>query len=285
MLWRLQVYNLLNRPGCRAVLDLAVSTYVTLKNGKPCVVFYDRAWVHRYPDGVLVEPIPRYRFAFSEVVTQVVDLWMYHYTPRKGDNVVDIGAGTGWETLLFSRYVGANGSVISIEAHPKTFFCLQETCRRNQLSNVVLCNCAVTDCRSEVLISDFSETAAGSPGGIANSILANSSGIPVQGQTVDEIVLPFELSRIDLLKMNIEGAEGLAIRGMSEVIRKIRHLVISCHDFKADRQSGHEQMRTRASVIGFLKENGFEIFTRESDSRDFVRNFVYASNVRLGDGA
>jgi FkbM family methyltransferase len=254
MPWRLQVYNLLNRPGFRGVLGRAVSTYVTLKNLKRCVVFYDRAWVHRYSDGVLVEPLPRYRVTLSQLQTQVVDLWMYHYIPKMGDNVVDIGAGTGWETLFFSRYVGPSGRVISIEAHPETFFYLQETCRRNQLANVVLSNRAVTDSRAEVLISDLSETAAGSAGGIANSILANGPGIPVHGQTLDEIVPAFGLSKVDLLKMNIEGAEGLAIHGMKEVIRKTRHLVISCHDFKADRQTGPEQMRTRAPVVGFLKK-------------------------------
>jgi FkbM family methyltransferase len=247
--------HLLNRPGFRGVLGRAVSTYVTLKNLKRCVVFYDRAWVHRYSDGVLVEPLPRYRVTLSQLQTQVVDLWMYHYIPKMGDNVVDIGAGTGWETLFFSRYVGPSGRVISIEAHPETFFYLQETCRRNQLANVVLSNRAVTDSRAEVLISDLSETAAGSAGGIANSILANGPGIPVHGQTLDEIVPAFGLSKVDLLKMNIEGAEGLAIHGMKEVIRKTRLLVIiSCHDFKADRQTGPEQMRTRAPVVGFLKK-------------------------------
>jgi hypothetical protein len=59
---------------------------------------------------------------------------------------------------------------------------------------------------------------------------------------------------------------------MREVIGKIRHLVISCHDFLADRHSGREEMRSRGSVVRFMEENGFEVRTRAADSRDYVRS-------------
>ena len=48
------------------------------------------------------------------------------YQPKPGDTVVDVGAGMGDDTLVFSRMVGPSGRVFSFEAHPDTFRCLQK---------------------------------------------------------------------------------------------------------------------------------------------------------------
>ena len=75
---------------------------------------------------------------------------MYQYVPREGDTIVDVGAGTGWETLLFSRTVGMSGRVISIEAHPRVFRCLSKMRAANRLENVTLVQAAVADQEGEV---------------------------------------------------------------------------------------------------------------------------------------
>ena len=198
---------------------------------------------------------------------------MFRYTPKTGDIVVDVGAGTGEMTLLFSRRVGSAGRVISIEAHPRMFHCLQETCTRNHLENVVLLNYAIMDSDARVLISDRAANRT-------NDILEANSGLPVHGCTLDKVIESLDLPRIDFLKMNIEGAERMAIEGMSETIKITRNVCIFCHDFLAV-QEGRDEMRTKSAVIAFLERNGFDMTIQEWDPQPWVQDTVYGFNKNM----
>jgi hypothetical protein len=146
-------------------------------------------------------------------------------------------------------------------------------CEKNRLENVTLVQAAVVDQEREVQLSDSDEHEA-------NSIIRASSGIRVAGTTLDYIFRSLGLSQVDFLKMNIEGAERLALSGMGEMAQKTKYVCISCHDFVAD-LGGPNEFRTKADVIPFLKQNGFAIVIRESDWRCTVRNYVYGLNEKL----
>jgi len=181
---------------------------------------------------------------------------------------VDVGAGTGWETLFFSRSVGMSGRVISIEAHPRVFRCLSKMSAKNRLVHA-----AVADQEGEVELSDSQEHEA-------NSIIGEVSGIRVPCTTLNHIFQSLELKQVDFLKMNIEGAERLALPGMGAMLQKTKNICISCHDFLAN-EGGPNDLRTKADVIAFLKQNGFVISLRESDGRCNVRDYVYGLNEKL----
>ena len=100
------------------------------------------------------------------------------------------------------------------------------------------------------------------------------------GTTLDYIFRSLGLSRVDFLKMNIEGAERLALSGMGEMAQKTKNVCISCHDFLAN-EGGPNELRTKADVIPFLKQNGFAVLLRESDGRCNVRDYVYGLNEKL----
>jgi FkbM family methyltransferase len=269
MRWRRAIYNALDRGNLRIALASAASAYATLKTRSACTVFWDGVWVHQYPAGIVVEP-KLTLCTLSQIERQTVDYFMYQYIPTSGDIVVDLGAGTGRETLFFSRLVGSTGCVVSIEAHPRIFSCLQEMCRRNQLDNVVCLNCAVTDREGHLTISD-------SPEYLTNNIFAAEPGYLVPSRTLDEIVSSLHLPRIDLLKMNIEGAERLALPGMVNSIRLTHHACIACHDFLADRNDA-DDMRSKSAVRAFLVENRFDTNVRASDPRPEVRDCLYGRN-------
>jgi FkbM family methyltransferase len=267
-----KVYGLLNRAGFRSVLTASAATFATVQVGKLCKVSYEDAWIHRFPSCTLVEPrITLWTPKRIERLTS--DLFMHQYLPSEGDTIVDVGAGTGWETLFFSRGVGTSGRVISIEAHPGVFRCLVKMRAENRLHNVTLVQAAVADQEREIELSDSSEHEG-------NSIIGAISGIRVPCTTLEQIFRSIELSRVDFLKMNIEGAEKLALSGMGEMIHKTKNVCISCHDFLAN-EGGASEFRTKADVIAFLKQNGFVVSVRESDGRCNVRDYVYGRNERL----
>jgi len=266
------LYKLLNRSGLRSILATLASVIASIRVGKPCRVSYEGEWVQTFPSCTLVEPrltlwTPR------QIERQNLDLWFYQYLPREGDTIIDVGAGTGWETLSFSRGVGVFGRVISIEAHPRTFRCLSKMCEKNRLENVTLIQAAVGGQEREVQLSDSDDHEA-------NGIIRVDSGVRVAGTTLDNIFRSLGLSQVDFLKMNIEGAERLALSGMCEVAQKTKIVCISCHDFLAD-EGGPNELRTKADVIAFLKQNGYAVLLRESDGRCNVRDYVYGLNQKL----
>ncbi|MFN0154043.1 MAG: FkbM family methyltransferase [Gaiella sp.] len=220
---------------------------------------------YRYPGGIYTV---RGMGTPAELESQTRDLFLWDYTPAEGDVVVDCGAGSGTEALVLASVVGEVGQVVAIEAHPASFAKLELVRRLNRLRNVSPVHAAVTDTLGVVRISDL-------PNDQANSIVGvhGRSGVDVPAERLDHLLPKLGIERIDLLKMNIEGAELRALQGLGEYIHRVRHIVVACHDFAAARG---EEMLSLEPVRAFLEGAGFEV-RRRADERYWVAHYLYAS--------
>lgn len=135
--------------------------------------------------------------------------WFHDYTPRTGDVVIDVGAGIGEDAVVISHLVGATGRVHAIEAHPATFACIRSTVGLSQLANVTIHQIAIAEENGTVSISDDAHH-------LANSIIGQTGGLEVEAQSLDHFIAQSGHPTIDLLKMNIEGAERGAILGLDK---------------------------------------------------------------------
>jgi FkbM family methyltransferase len=239
-------------------------------------IFYDEMWIDRVDD----ISVPRsWRFSYSASDLQRMkeclrarldgsaDYWTYLYTPKPGDIVFDIGAGVGVDAIVFSRLVSDEGRVYAFEAHPWTFRALQKSCALNRLSNVEPVHMAVADAKGTIWISDLNNDEL-------NSVSKQSGEgfvIAVPAIDLDSFVSAAGVRHIALLKMNIEGAEELAILGMSKCITIVNNIVIACHDFRGDLPG------TRGAVTEFLKTTGFDIVERLDDPREYVRDHIHGT--------
>ncbi len=266
------VRRFLEHPSRRPLLGAAASVYSKFKTGTYTRIRYDDGWLHYLPDGVFIDRRIDFNMTFDHMVKVATENWLWQYKPQPGDTILNIGAGIGTETYAFSRAVGPTGKVISVEAHPATFRCLQRFCELNHLDNVVCLNVAVKDDETEALISE-DETH------VASTIVGVESGFRVPGATVDGIVRDHGIESLDFLRMNIEGAERHALAGMTDSLARTHHICVSCHDFLADRGEG-EGMRTRAVVDAYLREKGFHLTERE-DPHPWIRDQVNAVNPRF----
>ena len=169
--------------------------------------------------------------------------------------------------------VGDEGRVIAIEAHPAAYRRLVRLCDLNGLTNVTPIQVAVAGVDGEIAITDLEDYTV-------NTIVDLREGAPrttVLARRLDGIARDLDLKTIDLLKMNIEGAERAALRGMENLIQMTRHVCIGCHDFLADR-GGSGEMRTSAFVRDFLTHRGFSIFSRPDDpTQPWIRDYVYGA--------
>ncbi len=230
----------------------------------------DGIWIHQTSQGYFAYHQPYLRLHLVHLDDIARRNYFWGYTPKAGDVVMEVGAGVGEETLTFSRAVGERGKVISIEAHPRTFRCLEKLVQYNRLKNVLPLHAAVTEPGySEVTIKNESDYLANRFGAV---------GVSVPATTIDAVYKQLNLRRINFLKMNIEGSERLAIRGMAETLKQTEILCVSCHDFLAEK-SGDDELRTKRLVRAFLQQNGLDVLQREHPSLPaYVRDQLWAYN-------
>ncbi|MDX2149512.1 MAG: FkbM family methyltransferase [Bryobacteraceae bacterium] len=240
--------------------------------------FDDGYWVRitptlRVPDPDLFSREPmweRWTGQEAKFLRDAEDYWFHVYKPQPGDVIVDIGAGRGEDVYAFSRSVGAQGIVWAMEPHPVSFGVLERLCRWNGLANVralrIACTTEPAELQIETLpVWESNYVRAGAP---------SETSFTVTGRPFDEVMDEHGIERIDFLKMNIEGAERLALPGCRRALARARFACICAHDFRADRGEG-EEFRTLAFVKEFLRDAGFEILTRD-DPRYYVPYHVHA---------
>jgi len=255
----------------RWLVSIAASIHQSIKYLSLILIYVNRdgLWVNRRNDAQFVS-VEVNVTSYRQVIDRVQDIWCYGCPLKAGGIVVDVGAGIGEDVVAFSRIVGPTGMVFAIEAHPRLFECLVQTIEKNRLKNVIPIQVAVSATRCELLLSNEDCILSG-------STVMGIGTIPVQGLPLDEIFNAFELKRIDLLKMNIEGAEVGALLGMESLSSLIGSIVVSCHDFVANRHGGSDSLRTFQKVEAVLTKMGFTTISRLDDIREEVRYIHYGS--------
>jgi len=138
---------------------------------------------------------------------------------RKGMTVFDIGACTGYYSLIASKIVGKEGKIFAFEPHPINYEWLKKSIKVNNFTNIIPINKAVLDRKG--IIKLFYSTNNIADHSIV--ITENRDYIEVETITLDEFC---EENNIfpDVVKMDIEGAELLALRGMRKTIKKCDNL-------------------------------------------------------------
>ena len=265
--WRRRAYELADRRGPRSVLGLARSVEIAARHRELCLVRPDRrgGWQLRARDGRLFGPEPNL-LPPQELTRRVLDVFAHGYRPQDGEVVVDVGAGVGREAFVFSRLVGSRGVVHAVEAHPATFAVLERMRTENAMDNIVAHNVAVAETEGELTIGDDDS--------YYKSRLTSGTGHRVRATTLGSLLDAAGADHVDLLVMNIEGAELPALRAFADLADRVAHVAISCHDFLAD-ETGDESLRTKAGVVDILERRGFTTTDRPDDSRRWLRSFVY----------
>ena len=195
--------------------------------------------------------------------------WFRHYQPMEGDKILDIGAGMGEDAWVFSHAVGKRGRVIAVEAHPGTYQILQDFARHNRLTNVDPYFGAASKNSGQAIITDrpMSDWQL-------NFVSFDPNTSPVAGHRIpafrlDDLESVIKFPRVAFIKMNIEGAETLALEGARSTLTKTQHICVCCHDFLGPKTA------TKAEVCRLLRACGFDLFFTEANSPPYERDFVY----------
>jgi len=145
---------------------------------------------------------------------------------QPGMTVVDVGAHGGYFSLIAANRVGAAGKVYAFEPYPASFEELQKNIELNGYKNIHAVRKAVSD------RTGFHKLLVNPKGSDRHSLYAGEStwernSPEVETTSLDDFLGTCNWPRVDLIKMDIEGAEPAALAGMKQTLEKcgVRFLI------------------------------------------------------------
>ncbi|HEX5871696.1 MAG TPA: FkbM family methyltransferase [Longimicrobium sp.] len=150
-----------------------------------------------------------------------------------GGTFVDVGANIGFFTLFGAARVGAAGRVVALEPHPEVAAVLRTNVEMNGLRNVRVMQLAAADTAGTVTLTGF----AGGNWGVSTIAHRAADGAPsfqVRSAPLDEVLREAGVGDVDLVKVDVEGAEGRVLRGMRDGLRarRYRRVLVELHPWE-----------------------------------------------------
>lgn len=201
---------------------------------------------------------------------------------KPGDTVFDVGVAWGVMTSMFASIVsrtGAKGQVHSFEANPKMLPVIDTLVNANGLQGVVTVNnnliCDQSGKQSVFYVVDGYQAVASS----ANSCVRDKGGKEVYVETLalDDYCKEKNLYP-DYVKIDIEGAEYVAVMGMKQLIQN-RHPIfqIETHGTEIDAIGG-----SLFKLLRFLEQSGYRLFNLEKGVMTTAEEHAEAYAKRTG---
>jgi len=176
----------------------------------------------------------------------------YQFSPKSSSPLIfDCGANVGTSCLYFSREY-KNAIIHAFEPDPHVFKALKQNIELNNVKNVELHNAAVWK-EDTTLEFDSSGADAG-----ALSQGHSKTSIKVNAIRLKDLIEKEEA--IDLLKMDIEGAEVEVIMDCKDVLKRINNIFIEYHSY-------HDSPQQIDKIISILAENGFRYYLENEAMR------------------
>lgn len=183
--------------------------------------------------------------------------------------IFDIGAHSG----LFSLYVrsfNAGAPIIAFEPEPKNFAVLTKHIEVNQLKNITLVKKAIARAsgKRKLVITPDNLNHFLSPD---KNLFSKKETVAVEARSLADALNDHHVSRVSLVKMDIEGGEYDIIEVLTpELASKVEAFLLEYHDNKGDHKKLEEQFR----------ERGFSVQTFPSHFEKTM-GFIFARNKRI----
>jgi len=185
------------------------------------------------------EPLIYYDIYFKDI---------YHRELIKnGMSIIDIGAHIGLYTVLAAEKVGNTGKIIAIEPEPQNYKQLLENIKLNSFRNVIPVNCGlgIRNSLEKLYINPYKTC--------SHTFVLEKNGnyfIEVRVKTLDSLREELNLKKVDIIKIDTEGAEIPVLKGAEKTLRANPSVKIIV---AAEHYPGEAK-----EVCKFLNERGFK---------------------------
>jgi FkbM family methyltransferase len=165
---------------------------------------------------------------------------------------IDVGANVGYFSLVVGRRLEkGNGKVIAIEPHPRMVNLIERSVQLNRLESVLQVHAIAASDRDGTVDLFYPEGHVGQGSSVRKFDTAGRS-IKAPARRLDDVV-PADM-KIDLVKIDVEGAELAVIRGMASIIRRSPDIKILFEKL-ATEHSGEP-----AAIADLLEGEGLKLY-------------------------
>ena len=201
------------------------------------------------------------RHIFFVGLYEPVELYLLMQLLEPGHTVVDGGANVGLYSIMMSTAVGQGGSVHAFEPVPATHATLGDNIGRNRLANVTVSNAALSD-QPGVVSLGLAADKVGNDGAFGVGHHAPITAIDVTTITLDEYAVGHNLNRIDFVKLDVEGSEFRALRGMLRILKRDEPMLLVEICQATARRAGFEVN----DILDLLGPLGYRAFVIQESS-------------------
>jgi FkbM family methyltransferase len=193
---------------------------------------------------------------------------------RRGDVYVDIGAHIGIHALLVARRLQqlGGGSVVAFEPSPDTVSQLSRTAARNLLTNVTVVDVALGAVRGSIELRADPERFEAADAAVRSRVGPGPVVARPRLTTFDEWLSGAEISRVDIVKIDVEGDELAVLQGMRNTLLRLkpRAVGVEIREYILER-AGVSEAEVRAELAGA----GYEAVP----TADLESNFLFRPSV------
>lgn len=182
---------------------------------------------------------------------------------RPGMTFVDAGANMGLYSLFAAKRVMPRGRVLAMEPSRREYEILVRNVEANRLQNVRALRVALSDRRgtAELLVAPLENAGHNTLGEFGyGTALERKETVPVE--RLDDIIRGEGIERVDVVKMDVEGAEMLALRGATDVLQQF-HPVLLLE--VSDRTLQYQGSSSR-EVLASLENDGYGFYGFDAGS-------------------
>ena len=162
----------------------------------------------------------------------------------------DIGVNIGSHSLMASKHIGPLGRIYAFDISEEEIRKFQRNLDLNQISNVEPVLNAISDHPGKVRITETRDA------GETSLALSGQTGREVNATTLDEFTSTRKITRLDIIKIDIEGAEVKFLNGGATTLKQLQPILMMELNHSALERFGHE-----VSVpVNILKGLGYRLF-------------------------
>lgn len=172
---------------------------------------------------------------------------------KPGMTVLDIGASTGYMTILLADLVGTHGQVHSFEPTPVNYELLRKNIDANGLDQVHLHNFALSNHKGEAILHiDPGNDGGNTIGNVTGDAWTGHAAITVATETLDDFIERAGIGKVDFIKIDVEGAESLVIAGAGNLLSRPDAPLIVCEvGDPAQKLVGMTELDLRKTLYGY----------------------------------
>lgn len=178
---------------------------------------------------------------------EVAQLYVDKTSAKKGDIIIDCGAFCGTTVYTFSKLVGDEGKVFAFEPDEVNYNCLLSNIKKHNLSNVIPLKKAIWSKTTQL---EFQ--AEGNMGSaVKGASSRENKTVKIDAISLNDLINEYNISKIDFVKMDIEGSEEEVIKSMKHTLKKYNtSMIIEVH-------KNSKGLMTSISIEKDLKEIDF----------------------------